>query len=377
MRQSIRLGRVAGVPVGVHWSVAVIFGLVTWQLATIVFPDAYGTGDRPEYWGAAVAAAVLFFLSLLAHEASHALVARRNGVGVQSITLWLFGGVAQLDGEARTPGADFRIAIVGPGTSVVLAGVFASAQLLLERAGAHGLVVDVATWLWEINLLLAVFNLIPAAPLDGGRVLRAGIWRVSHDHTRASVLAARAGLGFGIVLMGLGIVEFAMGAAVGLWPAFLGWFLFMAARAEETAAKERGGIEGASVGSVMIPHPPVVPAGTTVAELVAVHLPWWHGTAAAVVGPTGWLAGVVTLAQVNAVAPDRRTTTTVGDIAVPIGAAPVGRPDEPMPDLLGRMYASGGRPAVVLDPDNRLAGIVTLDDVVRAGRRQHQGAGRV
>ena len=120
-------------------------------------------------------AAFLFFLSLLAHEGSHAVVARRHGVGVRSVTLWLFGGVAQLEGEAHTPGADFTIAAVGPGTSIGLAGLFGAAQFLLEKSGAPGLAVSVASWLWQVNLLLAAFDLVPAAPLDGGRILRAGL----------------------------------------------------------------------------------------------------------------------------------------------------------------------------------------------------------
>ena len=177
MKQTVRLGRVGGVPVGMHWSVAVIFGLVTWELATSAFPGAYGPGPHPSYWVAAVVAAFLFFLSLLAHEGSHAVVARRHGVGVRSVTLWLFGGVAQLEGEAHTPGADFTIAAVGPGTSIGLAGLFGAAQFLLEKSGASGLAVSVVSWLWQVNLLLAAFNLVPAAPLDGGRILRAGLWR--------------------------------------------------------------------------------------------------------------------------------------------------------------------------------------------------------
>ncbi len=218
MKQSIRLGRIGGVPVGVHWSVAVVFGLVTWELAAIVLPDTYGGGAHPAYLAAAVVAATLFLASLLAHEGSHAVAARRHGVGVRSITLWLFGGVAQLEGEAHTPGADFTIAAVGPATSVVLAGAFAAAQQLLEHAGAHGLVVDVASWLWQINLLLAGFNLIPAAPLDGGRILRAGLWRITGNRARASVLAARAGIGFGAVLIGLGLFELLTGAASACGP---------------------------------------------------------------------------------------------------------------------------------------------------------------
>lgn len=370
MKQSIRLGRVGGVPVGVHWSVAVIFGVVSWELATAVFPDAYGPGPRPQYWVAAVVAATLFFVSLLAHEGSHAVVARRHGVGVHSITLWLFGGVAQLDGDANSPGADFAIAAVGPGMSVVLAGVFGALQLLLEGAGVHGLVVGVSSWLWQINLLLAGFNLIPAAPLDGGRILRAALWRTTGRRARAGVLAARAGLAFGVVLMGLGFFEFASGNAFALWPVVLGWFLFMAARAEAEAAQQLGGIDGLRVDAVMTAHPPVVPSVMTVAELEAGALYWWYGReVAAVVGPTGWLEGVVSLDRIRRVPPDQQTTTRLGDIAEPIETTPVGRPEEAMETLLVRMDAAGGRPAVVLDPLNRLTGIVTLDDVDRVGQR--------
>jgi Zn-dependent protease len=373
MKQSIRLGRVGGVPVGVHWSVAVIFGLLTWELATIVLPDTYGgIGAHPAYWVAAVVAATLFFLSLLAHEGSHAVEARRRGVGVRSITLWLFGGVAQLEGEARDPGSDFAIAVVGPAMSIVLAGVFATAQLLVEQAGAHGLVVGVLSWLWEINLLLAGFNLIPAAPLDGGRILRAGLWRATGSRVRASVMAARAGLGFGVVLIGLGLFEFVKGSPFGLWPALLGWFLFTAARAEGDAARLGGGIEieGVPVAAVMVPHPPVVPSAMTVAELLAGPVQWWNGReVAAVVGPTGWLEGVVTLGQVRLVPESNQSTTRLGDIADRIETIPVGRPDEAATTLLHQMHAEQGRPAVVLDPDNRLAGIVTFDDVERAAQR--------
>lgn len=378
MKQSIRLGRFGGVPVGVHWSVAFIFGLVTWELATSAFPAAYGTGAHPAYWVGAVVAATLFFVSLLAHEGSHAVAARRHGAGVRSITLWLFGGVAQLEGEAPNPGADFTIAAVGPGMSVALAGAFAAAQLLLEQAGAHGLVVGVCSWLWQINLLLAGFNLIPAAPLDGGRILRAGLWKATGNRTRASVLAAQAGVGFGVVLIGLGLVEFATGSPFGLWSLFLGWFLFAAAWAEGDAARLLDRIDGFTVGSVMVPHPPVVASTTSVAALLAGPVPWWNGHEfAAVVGSTGWLEGVVTLERIAAVPVGEQTATRVGDVAERIETIPVGRPEEAMSVLLGRMDAAGGRPAVVLDPANRLAGIVTLDDVARAEGRMARPAAAV
>jgi len=378
MKQSIRLGRIGGVPVGVHWSVAVIFGLVTWELATIVLPGTYGGGARPAYLVAAVVAAILFLASLLAHEGSHAIVARRHGVGVRSITLWLLGGVAQLEGEAHSPGADFAIAAVGPSTSIFLAGVFGGAQLLLEQAGAPGLAVVVCSWLWQINVLLAGFNLIPAAPLDGGRILRAGLWRSTGNRTRAAVSAARAGMGFGVVLIGLGLFELFVRSPLGLWPAFLGWFVFMAARAERDGAQRQAGVEGLPVGAVMTPHPPVVPSATSVAEVLAGTVHWWDADqVAAVVGPTGWLEGVVTLERVRRVPAHEQATTRLGDIAERIEAAPVGRPEEAMSILLGRIDAAGGRAAVVLDPANRLAGIVTLDDVERAGGRRPRAAAPV
>jgi Zn-dependent protease/CBS domain-containing protein len=358
---------VGGVPVGVHWSLAVIFGLITWELADVVLPGINGSAGRPAYWVAAVVAAVLFLASLLAHEASHAVVARLNRVGVRSITLWLFGGVAQLEGEAPSPGADFAIAAVGPGTSISLAGVFGAAQILFERAGVHGLAVDVVSWLWQINLLLAAFNLIPAAPLDGGRILRAGLWKKSKDRARASVLAARAGLGFGVLLVVGGVVEFIAGSPIGLWPALLGWFLFSAARSEENAARHRQAVEGLPVGAVMSPHPPVVPSSMTVAELLAGPIHWWYGAqVAAVTAPSGWVEGVVTLERIRRVPESARATTPLGAIAEAGDVVPVARPDEPMPEVLERMYVAGGRPAVVLDPDGRVVGTVSLDDVARA-----------
>jgi len=377
VRQSVRLGTYAGIPVGVHWSVAVIFGLVTWELADIVFPSAYG-GTRAAYWVTALVAAVLFFGSLLAHEVSHAVVARHHGIAVRSITLWLFGGVAQLEGEAHTAGADFRIAAVGPGTSLLLVGAFAAVEAFMSAAGVHGLVGAVPSWLWKMNLLLAVFNLIPAAPLDGGRILRAGLWARSGDRTRATVIAARVGRGFGIVLVVVGIALFVgYDDVYGLWPAFLGWFLFVAARAEEGAAMARRGLQGLRVRDVMTAQPPAIASSTSVAELVHRHLPWYRTDAVAVVGPTGWLEGILPLDRIRTLPPLSHANTRIGDLAVPISAAPVARPEEPVEDLMERMAAAGGAPAVVLDANNRLAGIVTAANVdrtiqvngVRASRR--------
>ncbi len=371
VRQSLRLGTYAGIPIGMNWSVVVIFGLITWELADVILPD-YGGGTQPSYWVAAVVAAALFFFSLLAHEVAHAVVARRNGVGVHSITLWLFGGVAQLEGEALNPGADFRIAAVGPGTSIVLGGLFGSLEVLAQRAGAQGLPIDVLKWLCYINILLAAFNLIPAAPLDGGRILRAGLWRRSGDQVRASVTASRAGRGFGIGLIAVGAIVFIGGNAYGLWLAFMGWFLFSAARAEEGGALLRSGLVGQRVGDVMLHQPPALPAAMTVAEVWRGYIPWLRGEAIAVVGVSGWLEGVLTEEQLRSVPAHAGASTRIGDIATPMDGVLVAHADEPMPDLFARMQEHGG-PAVVLDAEGRYIGLVTPGDVQRAAQRVRPG----
>lgn len=375
VRQSIRLGAYRGIPVGINWSVIVIFGLVTWELSTYVFPSAY-VGARPAYWVAAIVAAVLFLGSLLAHELTHAIVARRHGVAVHSITLWLFGGVAQLGGEALTPGADFRIAAAGPGTSVLLVGVFAGVEALTRGAGWHGPVTAVATWLWQINLLLAAFNLIPAAPLDGGRILRAGLWQRSGDQSRATVLAARVGRGFGLALVAVCAALFvAYDDAYWLWPAVVGGFLSGAARAEERAALVRSCLAGLRVGDVMNAKPPAIASSTSVAELVHYHLPWYTTDAIAVVGTTGWLEGILPLDRVKALPPLSHADTLIGDLEIPIAEVPVARPEEPAQHVLQRMAAAHRAPAVVLDADNRLAGIVTETSVDRTVHMNGSGVG--
>jgi Zn-dependent protease len=364
MRQNIRLGTFYGIAVGVNWSVVVILALFAWDLADYVLPTRSGHPDTAD-WIAGVIGAVVLLASLLAHEVSHALVARHNGVGVRSITLFVFGGIARLEGEAHTPGADFRIAAVGPATSILLAAVFVAAQLVLVAAGGHGLPVDVLSWLWEINLLLAAFNLIPAAPLDGGRILRAGLWRHWDDRTRASVTAARAGRGFAIVLIALGFIDSLYVGIVGLWPALIGLFLYSAARAEEQYALARGALANLSVGEVMTPHPPTVPNRTIVADLAS-YLWHYRGDAVAVTDDNGWLAGVVTAQAVSAVPLERRHGTTLAEIAIALTELPVARPEGSMSELLERIASSGGHPALVLDTNNRLVGIVTPADVQRA-----------
>ncbi|TDB76396.1 site-2 protease family protein [Micromonospora sp. KC723] len=377
MRASFRIGRIAGVPVGVNWSVLVIFLLIAWALSATQFPRAYPGRPVVAYVAAGLAAAVVFFLGLLAHEVSHAVVAKRNGLQVQGITLWLFGGVAELRGEAPNPGAELRIAGVGPLVSLLLGFLFGGIAVVLSLAGADGLLLGSLAWLAGINVLLAVFNVLPAAPLDGGRLLRAAVWKATGDRTKASVVAARAGWVLGALLIGLGLFQFLTGFGVGgLWLALIGWFLIGAAGMEERQARMGSALAGVRVGDVMTPQPQTASAEMTVADFVD-HYLFAYRHSALPLTEDGRPVGLVTLDRVRGIPAERRATTTLAEVACRAGDLVLARPEEQLNDLLPRLSeCTDGRALVVVD--QRLVGIVSPSDISRAVQRgslRHQTAG--
>jgi Zn-dependent protease len=366
MRETLSLGRIAGIRVGLNWSVLFIVVLLVVGLASAQLPDEYPDRSPVEYVFAALVAAVLFLGSLLAHELAHAVVARRNGVEVDSIVLWLLGGVAQLRSEPSTPGADFRIAVVGPLTSLVLAVGFGAVGMVASLLGAEGLPIGVLAYVAGTNLLLAIFNLLPAAPLDGGRVLRAALWRWRGDREQASVAAARAGQVFGFVLIGLGVLQvLAAGGIGGLWLALIGWFLVNAATAEEQQARLSSRLSGVRVRDVMS-GPPVVADGSLPLNEFIDRLAMTHRFSSyPLVDPGGRLTGLVTLNRVRAVPPGRRASTLLRDIACPPEEVPTARPDEALLTLLPRMRGCSDGRAVVLDESGRVVGLVSATDISR------------
>ncbi|MEU5552681.1 site-2 protease family protein [Micromonospora sp. NPDC047793] len=368
MRASFRLGRVVGVPVGVNWSVLVIFALIWWGLSANLFPASYPDRSVVAYVLAGLAAAVVFFLGLLAHEVSHAVVAKRNGLGVTGITLWLFGGVAELRGEARTPGAELRIAGVGPLVSLIIGVFFGAIAMLLGLAGVQGLWLGVMAWLGGINLLLAVFNILPAAPLDGGRLLRAAVWKATGDRTRATVVAARAGWVLGLALIGFGLFRFLTGAGVGgLWLALIGWFLIGAASLEERQARVGSALRGIRVADVMTPQPQTASGEMTVADFVDNYLFAYRHTALPLT-EDGRPVGLVTLDRVRGVPSDARGSTTLESVACRSDELVLASPDEQLTDLLPRLSdCADGRALVVTD--GRLVGIVSPSDISRTVQR--------
>jgi len=365
MTASLRLGRIAGIQVGASWSALLVAALIAWSLAGSLLP-AQAPGLAPaSYWLAGAAGAGLFLGSLLAHELGHALVARRVGVRVRGITLWLLGGVAQLEDEPATPGAELRVAIVGPAVSLALAAGFGLAALAGGLAGLPALAVVVVAWLAVGNTALALFNLLPAAPLDGGRVLHGLLWRRHGDRLRASVTATRAGQLVGAGLIVYGLAGAVTGWGIGtLWTALVGWFLTTAARQERDHAMLRGHLGGLRAADVMTPTPFLAPAWFTVDAFLRNYVQPWRPAMLPLRTFEGQPAGVVTVAALEAVPPHRRHLVRAGDLAVPVSALLLVAPDQPAADLLARL--GGGATVAAVVAGGELLGLITAADLARA-----------
>ena len=360
MRDAIRLGRVFGIPVGVSWTLVVIVGLLTYDLAVSLPGGVTAAGVL-----VATVAAVAFLGSVLLHELAHSVVARRAGVRVDGITLWLLGGVSRFGSEAPSAGAEFRIAIAGPAVSVGLAVGFSLLWLAAGGLALPAIVTAGLGWLGIINGVVAVFNLLPAAPLDGGRVLGAALWARSHDRDRAQVGAARAGrvLGWLLILFGVWSV-FAPTGFFGLWFVLLGWFVLSFADAEARFYGLRGSLHGVSVGSVMTPVRTDEPGWLTVDAFAdqadpavgAFIVDDWSA------GP----AGLVTRDMLRRVAPGARASTRVLDIAVPLHQLRDAEPGEDLSAAWSRPMP-GRLPHLVVRDGGRIVGVVTPDELRRAG----------
>jgi Zn-dependent protease/predicted transcriptional regulator len=365
VNETLRLGHIAGIRIGVHWTVLVIFLLILTGLSTVQFPALYEDLDVVTAWAAGTVAAVAFFASLLTHELAHAIVARRNGLVVDGIVLWLFGGVAKLKGDAPNPLADLRIAGIGPLVSLGLGVGFSLLAWVLSGFGVGGIAIGMLGWLALINVVLAFFNLVPAAPLDGGRILRAILWQVRGDRTSAAISAAKAGRVFGSVLVGLGLVQvvFLPGFG-GLWMMLIGWFVTAAAGAEEQQARIQDALAGLRVRDLMTPDPVTVRPGVTVASMLHDYVLCNRFSSFPVVDDHDRLVGLITLNRIRALDPRQRAATCVGDIACERDEVAVAGPDEPLLSVLPRLSACEDGRAVVVQ-DGRVIGILSPTDISR------------
>lgn len=368
MKQNVRLGRVAGIEVGAHWSVAVILVIIAELLAVTVLPGAHLHQPAVVYWAAGSVGAVLFLGSLLAHELAHALVARRNGVPVRSITLWMLGGVAELGADPPSAAADLRIALAGPAASIATGGFLFGTAVAIGAVSGPRVAVTTAMWLAVMNGLLAAFNLLPGAPLDGGRVLRALLWRHYGNRERAAAGAARAGQVVGAVIFGLGIAELlALRSLNGLWLVLIGWFLITAAAAERKAAAAKTALAGVRVADVMTPEPEIAAGSETVAGFASRVGAPSRQDAFPVVGPGAGLIGVVLASQLARLPAAERDRLRLEQMALPVPPGYRATPEDPAGPLLTRRPL-GGEVAAVVVADGAVVGLVTASDLQRALR---------
>jgi Zn-dependent protease/CBS domain-containing protein len=359
---SVRLGRIAGIEFGVNWSWLVVFALIVWTLAAGIFPSTNPGLSKATHIAMAIVAAFFFFLSILLHEFGHAFQARREGIEIDGITLWLFGGVARFKGSFRTAGAEFRVAVAGPLVSLALGVLFVLIALI---PGSPSAVDGVVSWLGYINLTLLVFNLIPAPPLDGGRVLHAALWSSRGDFAWATRVAANVGRGFGYLLIALGVAMFVFqGSFSGAWLAFLGWFLLTAATAEARYLLTQQALSGLRVRDVMTPDPVAVSPDTTLGEFMdKIMFSRRHTTYPVVEG--GKPVGLLPFRCVASVPRDEWDTRRVRDCLISLDEVPVLRENEDAVDALAELSQSAGGHGLVVS-NGGLAGIVSTSDLARA-----------
>ena len=363
--RSIRVARIAGIPVGVSPLWLVIVALITWSLGAGYYPgEVHGITPAASY-ALGLLSALLLFASILAHEFGHALVARRRGVEIEEIDLWLLGGVARMSGQPQTATDELRFALAGPAVTAIVAAIFGALALALP-ASAPAAVLAVVRYQVDINLVILGFNLVPAFPLDGGRVARALLWRRSGDVTAATNAAAVLGRAFGYLLIGFGVLMAFSGAPGGLWFALIGAFLVIAANAERVQEQVVSTFTGVSAEQLMS-HPAItIPAELTLAEAQR-YFARYRYTAFPLTDRMGRAIGMLSIDHLERTPPSQRAVTLAGERADRDPALLIGQRDDVAHLLQQPAFARVGR-AAVIDDEGRPLGVVSLTDIQRTLR---------
>jgi Zn-dependent protease len=359
-KNAISLGRIFGIPVVLDYSWFLIFALVTWSLATSYFPAEFTTWPAMEYWIVAAVTAILFFASVLLHELGHSVIAIRYKILVRKITLFIFGGIAQIASEPPSAAAEFWIAIAGPLVSFALAGLFAGLQLV--SAGFAPLLA-LAKYLAYINGMLGLFNLIPGFPLDGGRVFRALVWGITHNYHRATTIASILGRVISLLFILAGIwMTFSGNLINGLWIIFIGWFLDSAANAQLSQMHLHDMLAGHIVGQAMTRNYAVLPVNITLQQIADEHI-LGAGRRIFVIEDQGEVAGLLTLANMNSVPRSEWATTTAAQAMTPVDKIHLLKSDTGLSEALDEMDLEKVNQLPVM-ADNQVIGILSRESVV-------------
>lgn len=358
----IKLFEISDIPIFVDLSWFLVVVLISWSLATSVFPSYYESESNSTYWAMGFAGAIGLFASILAHELGHSVVARSFLVPIRGITLFIFGGVAEMAKEPPSAKAEFWVAIAGPVVSLLISiGLLAT-----YYAGESALPPALAGVLWYLGLIngiLVVFNMIPAFPLDGGRVLRAILWHVKGNLGQATKVTAAIGSGFGLVLIGLGVVTLVSGNIIGgIWQALIGMFLRNAASSSYEQVLVRRALEGESINRLMHPHPVVVAESINLRELVEDYVYRYHFKMYPVVDD-GQLIGCVTTRQLQSIPREEWDVTRVGDVMMKCSVENTISPRQDALAALSQMNRTGASRLMVVNAD-QLVGIISLKDLM-------------
>ncbi len=356
----VRIARVLGIPIHLHFSWLIIFGVIVWTLSTGYFPAQSPDLPVASYWAKGLVASLLFFVSIVVHELGHAVVALRHGLRTRSITLFIFGGVAQLEKDPRDGRSEFWMAAAGPLVSLALSGLFyASARLPFLGPSAAA----VASYLGLINLILALFNLVPAFPMDGGRLLRGALWE-SLGKARATRIASGAGTFFAFFLMFAGVVSLLRGDSLGgVWYILIGWFIKDASLASYQQVRLDEALRGVTVRDAMLEGVATLPGSGSVAEAAREYfMRSGYGSYPVTRGEA--VVGLLCLKDVLKLSAEEREATSVQGAMRPLTPAMVVEPETPLPLAIARMAQAGTARLLVMQAD-RLVGLLTMSNVIR------------
>ncbi|OLD84059.1 MAG: CBS domain-containing protein [Chloroflexi bacterium] len=362
MAGSIRLFKIAGIDIEINVSWIIVLVLLTWSLATGWFSALYPGWSTATYWLVSLISALLLFVSVLLHELAHSLVARRRGLSVHSITLFIFGGVSNIEQEPTSPGIEFQMAFVGPIVSLLIAGI--AYLLSLPLRGVNSPITAILTYLAVTNVLLGIFNLIPGFPLDGGRVLRSIIWKVTGSLQKATRAAAMIGQVIAFLFILWGIWQFFGGNVLnGFWIGFIGWFLLVSAQSANSQVMLQSVFRGVTVGEVMNRAPIMVPADISLQKLVDDYF-LRYGIRSALVTQDDQLVGLITLSDIRHVPREQWGQVPVSRVMIPLNRLHVVSPQQSLNDVLPLMVSRDVNQLPVMQ-DGRVVGVLSRDAIMR------------